>query len=82
MPHTVSGAPQIVYFEATSPMAAMIDVQVFATTAQASAEAAAAERKLKGFHATTIVDAIAFSHGNGRGVVPPAALRALRAARP
>lgn len=82
MPHTVTGAPQVAYFEARSPSAAMIDVQVFATAAQAGAEEAAAERKLPGFHATTITNAIAFSHGTGRSTVPAAALRELRAARP
>lgn len=63
MPHTVTGAAQVAYFEARSPRGAMVDVQVFATAAQARAERAAAELKLKGFHASTIAHAIAFSRG-------------------
>ena len=81
MPQTISGAPQVVYFEATSPAGAKVDVQVFATPAQASAEAAAAERKLKGFSVVTVADSIVFTHGSGHGTVPPAALRGLREAR-
>ncbi len=80
MPHTVSGAPQLGYLQTTSPTGAEIDLQLFATHAQASSEAAAAQRTLAGFHATAISDLIAFSRGNGRQLLSAAELRRLRSA--
>ncbi len=80
MPHTVSGAPQVGYLQVTSPAGAQLDLQVFAAAAQASTEAAAAQAKLPGFHASPIGDLIAFSRGNGRQSLTVAELSALRSA--
>lgn len=82
MAHTVTGAPQTAYLETTSPTLVPVDLQFFATRGQATAEAVTAQRKLKGFHATVIGNAIAFSRGDGRTTVPTATITALRAALP
>lgn len=80
MPHTVSGAPQVGYLETTSPAGGAIDLQLFATAAQARGEAAAAERRLRGFHAAIVGELIAFSRGDGKRPVASADIAALRAA--
>lgn len=80
MPHTVSGAPQAAYLQTTSPTGVQIDLQFFTSDPQAQAEAAAAQAKLRGFHATAIGNVIAFSRGSGRQRLTDADLKTLRAA--
>lgn len=80
MPHTVSGFPQIAYLAMTSPSGTQIDLQFFATDAQAIAEAKAAETRFHGFHAVAITDLIAFSHANGQRELRASDLTAIRAA--
>lgn len=80
MPHTITGAPQLSYLQATAPSGTQIDLQLFATAAQARAEAAAAIAKLHGFRATALDDLIAFSRGDGHRRLTTTDLSALRAA--
>lgn len=80
MPHTVSGAPQVAYVQTTSPDGAAIDLQLFETSGSAGEERAAAERKLRGFHAVVVDDLIAFSRGNGKRRLAMRDLTALRVA--
>lgn len=78
MPRTLSGAVQRLYLQTTAPDGSQVDLQFFADHDQAESERRAAERKLPGFHATSIANAIAFSRGDGRRTVARSALAALR----
>jgi hypothetical protein len=77
MPQTVSGAPQRLYLQTTAPDGTAIDIQFFAGAREADAERKAVVAKFKGFQATTVARAIAFSRGTGKQIVPATDLKAL-----
>lgn len=78
MPKTLTGARQVGYLQTTAPTGAQIDLQLFASAAQARAEAAAAQAKLPGFHAVVVGNLIAFSRGSGRTQLSARQVDALR----
>lgn len=78
VPRTVTGAPQRFYLQTTAPDGTQIDLQFFATPDQAQAERTAVVTKFKGFRATAVGNAIAFSRATGKRTIPPADLDALR----